>query len=99
MLTSLLILSVIAVLIATPILLHFRRRQKRTAAMRRAADELGFSFSVTEPVEPLTVFASSYLFSQGSGKTLANIMRGTSEDLEVQVFDFSYVRGGEESRE
>jgi hypothetical protein len=99
MLTSMLILSVIVLLIATPIFLHLGQRQRRRFAMSRAAEELGFAFKAWDDGGALGELSSSYLFSQGNYKEVVNVMRGVSDDLEVKVFDFGYVTGGEESAE
>jgi hypothetical protein len=68
MLTSMVILSVIALLFAIPIILQLRQRQQRAAALRRAGDELGFLFSPGGDADTLTGLSSSYLFSQGTKK-------------------------------
>jgi hypothetical protein len=97
MLTSMVILSIMVMLVATPIVLHIRQRQRRNTDMRRAAEDLGFSFSAKGDDVALNGLSSSYLFSQGRSKSIANVIRGVSDDLEVNIFDFGYVTGGEES--
>jgi hypothetical protein len=66
--------------------------------MRRAADEMGFSFSPKGETE-IVAGNSWYLFSQGEAKTVLNVLSGATNDLEVRIFDFGYYTGGEESRD
>jgi hypothetical protein len=98
MLTSMLILSTIVILIAIPIALNLwhERKRRRWSAMSRAAEELGFAFLAWDDGVVLSDLSSSYLFSQVRSKTIENVMRRVSDDLEVKIFDFGYTARGEE---
>jgi hypothetical protein len=98
MLISTLILAVIAALFVTPIVLHLQRQKRRRLAVQRAGAELGLRFSPRGDAKQLGELATGYLFSQGSSKTILNVMHGQSDDLEVRVFDYGYFTGGEEGR-
>ena len=66
MFVSLLILSVLALLFAVPIGLYFLKRKQRRDEMRRAAQELGFTFSPKGDVDTFEGLSSYHLFAKGT---------------------------------
>jgi len=67
--------------------------KKRTEELQRLAGELAFEFL---PLGDSLLFQSLgkfQLFSQGRSKRLWNLLRGTTNDLEVAIFDYRYVTG------
>ncbi len=74
--------------------------KKRTAALRQVAEQLGFEFfPKDEPKYLETIAAFPLIASRGRQKKLTNLMRGSSENFEVAIFDYSYVIGsGRSSR-
>jgi hypothetical protein len=100
MIVSVLILSAVALFIATPIAIHVFKLRKRTNDLRRTASELGFTFSPygdMDTFEQLSAFP--LLHSKASATQLSNVMRGMADGLEVKIFDYEYRTGSEESLE
>jgi len=67
--------------------------KKRTEELQRVADELAFEFL---PLGDSSLFQSLgqfHLLSQGHSKRLWNLLRGTTHDLEVAIFDYRYTIG------
>jgi hypothetical protein len=92
-------LTAVALLIAIPDVLYHLKRKGRMEAMRRAAEEMGFTFSPKGDADALRGLSSGYLFSQGVSKKVTSLMRGVADGLEVLVFDYGYSVGGEENLE
>jgi hypothetical protein len=69
---------------------HYERR--RTDAFRQVADDLGFHFEGAESALAAR-FNSLRLFSQGHTKKVSNLMRGSGQNAEVCIFDYSYTVG------
>lgn len=69
------------------------RRRIRTEAFQRVAGELGLTFTpdgsdaLHQSLEPFQ------LFSQGRAKKISNLLRSTSDEREVAVFDYQFVTG------
>jgi hypothetical protein len=97
MIGPLLFLTALVLLFASPLILHRLRQRKRTEDMRRAAEELGLAFSPVGDPDALKELSGFHLFTQGNSRQIFNVMRGVSDGLEVQIFDYSYTTGGEES--
>ncbi len=76
----------------------YRQEKQRTADLQRAADELGFEFLPTDDSSFLANLTGFPLFSQGRSKRLFNLMRGKTKNLNVSVFDYSYVTGSGKHR-
>jgi hypothetical protein len=94
MVISMLFLGTIVILVAIPIILHLwqGRKSQRRSAMRLAAGELGFALAAWDDGVVVSDLSSSYLSSRVRFRTIENVMRGISNDLEVKIFDFGYVR-------
>jgi hypothetical protein len=93
----LLFLGVLA-LVGAVAYLAVRAERRRAAALRRAAEEMGFEFRA-DPVDgALGPYAGFPLFSQGRRRTIRNLLRGRAGGLEVAVFDYLYVTGGGQSQ-
>ena len=60
---------------------------------------MGFEFSPAPGASILNRFPGFQLFSQGSSKTLKNVICGTASGLAVTIFDYSYVTGSGKSRQ
>lgn len=68
-------------------LLGARVQQRRTDLLRRAADEIGFSFRPSDPAVAAAL-KGLVLFSRGQVSHARNVMRGEAHGLETLVFDY-----------
>jgi len=73
---------------------NYLAEKKRTEAMRQAAEELGFDFTVADRDNLLDRLGGFQLCSQGHGKRIYNVFRGESNDLRVAIFDYRFTTGG-----
>lgn len=95
--TPFLIFGLFLAIVAVAAYFGWRAEQKRTEALRAAADELGFDFLPAGDPELLEDLAARHLFSQGRSRKAANLLRGKTGDLEVSVFDYQYTVGSGKS--
>lgn len=72
--------------------------KKRTEAFKQVAHELGFEFDAAGDSAFLQSLHGLHLVSQGHSQKLWNLLRGKSHDLEVAIFDYSYVTGSGKQR-
>lgn len=84
-------------LIGVIIYLAWRYERKRTEALRQVAGELGFQFAEDDPAV-MDRFGTLRLFSQGHSKKVRNVLRGTGQNAEVCILDYSYTVGGGKNR-
>jgi hypothetical protein len=88
----------IALVAIIGVIVSQRRAQKRTAALKTLAREMGFSFEGDElsdrgqSPQPGTV-----LFERGGGGRSKNIMSGAAAGFKTTLFDYSYTVGGGKS--
>jgi hypothetical protein len=94
-----LLLSAFVLLIGGPIAYFYRQRRRRTEGMRQAAAELGLDFLPGSPSDPAAEFSRFHLFSEGRHRRVSNRMRGDTGGVDVEVFDYEYTFGTEESLE
>jgi hypothetical protein len=88
----------ILILIVVLAVLAVRAERKRTEALRRAADEMGFEYAADPGEGFLSRYPGFHLFSQGRSPDVRNLLRGKAGGLEVAIFDYSYVTGSGKSR-
>jgi carbonic anhydrase len=88
--------GVIAI-IAVALYVNYLVEKKRTEGMQRVAEELGFEFSPKGDGPLLTELSLFNLFTQGHSRRLYNLMRGEANNLEVDIFDYTYVTGSGKS--
>jgi hypothetical protein len=74
--------------------INYLAEKKRTEAMRREAEELGFDFTAADRAKLFNRLLEFHLCSQGHGKRIYNVLRGESNDLRVTIFDYRYTTGG-----
>ncbi len=87
----------ILALVGIAIYWNYVMEKKRREALQKTADELGFEFYPQGDVTLLGRLGRFYLFQQGHSKRLYNLLRGEANDLEVLVFDYTYVTGSGKS--
>jgi hypothetical protein len=87
----------LVVLTASAILAARHKEKLRTDGLRDLAGQLGLQFAPQGDhlISPLSRFK---LFSQGRGKKIKNMLHGTTEDVEVGIFDYQYTTDGEDSQ-
>jgi hypothetical protein len=73
---------------------NYLAEKKRTAQFQSVAAALGFRFSAQGSTELEKALSGFHLFSQGHGKKLWNLLRNTTENLEVAIFDYRFTVGG-----
>ncbi len=72
----------------------YQQEKKRTAALKQLADELKFDFAPKGDEKLRADLGGFTLFSHGHAKKLTNLLRGTTPELDVAVFDYRYTVGG-----
>jgi hypothetical protein len=88
----------ILLLVVVVAVLAVRAERKRTEALRRVADEMGFEFSADPPAGFVSRYPGFHLFSQGRRPDVRNLLRGRAGGLEVSIFDYAYVTGSGKNR-
>ncbi len=85
----------VVALVAVIAYVSYLQETKRTEALRQAAEELQFDFTPKDG-GLLNDLAGRglFLFSQGHGKKVYNVLRGRAGGLEVAIFDYTYTTGG-----
>lgn len=91
------ILVGVGVIVGVVLYFTYLAEKKRTELMQRAAEELGFEFFPKGDGPLLTELSLFNLFTQGHSRRLYNLMRGEANNLEVAIFDYTYVTGGGKS--
>jgi hypothetical protein len=91
-----LIIAGVIALIAVFAYIGYLIEKRRTEALKRVAEELGFEF-FPKDVGMLRNLDGFHLFSQGHSKRIKNLMRGEAGGLAVEIFDYRYVTGGGKS--
>jgi hypothetical protein len=71
-----------------------RRKRKRSAEFRAAAERLGLEFAPKVQATFLSSWQSFQIFSQGHGKELTNVIHGSRDGVDVALFDFEFTVGG-----
>ncbi len=82
----------IGIIIAV-IYLGWRNEKKRTEAMGMLADELGLTFYEDDSLGLEESLQDFYLFSQGHGCKVTNILQKAGDNLEITAFDYKYTTG------
>jgi len=84
------IIALMMVLIACMVVVAVMREQKRQAALRVVATELGMTFDPKPPSVPNDTFE---LMQRGHGRRVRNLLRGPIEDITFEVFDYTFRTG------
>lgn len=83
------IIAAVAIIVAV-----VRAEKKRTEALERASQTLGFTFTPRGDLALLKSTADLPLFSRGRAAKARHMMAGRVDDAEVKLFDFQYTVGG-----
>lgn len=83
----------VALLVAVIGILVYLNERKRAERWQQAAAELAFEF-LDKDEGLLAELGGFNLFSQGRRRKMRNLLRGTSSDTEVSIFDYRYTVGG-----
>jgi hypothetical protein len=67
--------------------------KKRIEDLQRVAAELGFDFERVGQADFLQSLSHFNLFTPGHSKSITNLMRGRTQDLDAAIFDYRYVTG------
>jgi hypothetical protein len=89
-----LIIGGIILFVGLIIYISYVVEKKRTEALKKVADELGFEFFPKGDKDLQSSLSSYHLFTQGHSKRLKNLMRGQAANLQVDIFDYQYTTGG-----
>ncbi|MFN0018690.1 MAG: hypothetical protein ACKVP0_10555 [Pirellulaceae bacterium] len=79
------------VLIGAGVAMYFEK--KRREALAKAAGDLGLEFFPQGVPGLLEAVMRFELFSSGRGHTVANTIRGLTDDVELTIFDLTYTTG------
>jgi hypothetical protein len=88
----LLVVVVLAIVGAIAYSAH-KAEKKRTEQFPVVAQQLGFEFFPLGDPDLLEGLQRFHLFSQGHSKKLWNLLRGTTNQLEVSIFDYRFTTG------
>jgi hypothetical protein len=80
-------------------LISSRLEAKRRETLRGIAAQLGLQFADTDETGLRSGFSGFNLFSHGRNQMIRNIAYGRLEDVEVMVFEYSYVTGSGKNRQ
>ncbi len=83
----------ILLIIGVALYIGYLMEKKRTEALGKAAEELGFDFLPKGDGRFLSELGGFHLFSQGHSRYLYNLMRGEANGMEVSIFDYRYTIG------
>lgn len=73
--------------------------KKRSKKLRDIANELGIKFSVRGEWSLLSRLTHFQLFSKGDGRKIYNMLHGTTNDVEMAIFDYQYTTGSGKHRQ
>jgi hypothetical protein len=88
-----LIVGAVMAVVALGIATHFVVERKRTEAIGRVAGELGLSFHPKGLPLLISQLSTYPLFSKGRAQKAANVIQGTTGDMEVTILDYQYTTG------
>ncbi|MCZ2343972.1 MAG: hypothetical protein LC104_19570 [Bacteroidales bacterium] len=71
----------------------------RTLALAELAEELGFDFEAESSSPLADELRALYLFQQGRQPRVRNHLHGTTTELDVSIFDYSYTLGSGKNRQ
>jgi hypothetical protein len=94
-----LLMSAAVLLIGGPIAFFYHQVRHRSRGMRQAGAELGLSPLPDCPAEAVEELTQFHLFSEGRHRKVSNRMRGAAGGVDVELFDYEYTYGSEESLE
>lgn len=90
---SLLPIIIVVALVAVGIGIAAYFEKKRREALAKAAENLGLEFFPQGIPGLLAAIQGFTLFSSGRGHTVANTIRGLTDDVELTIFDLTYTTG------
>jgi hypothetical protein len=90
---SLLPILIVVALVAVGICIGMYYEKKRREALAKAAADLGLEFFPQGIPGLLAAVQGFSLFSAGRGHTVANTIRGLTDDVELTIFDLTYTTG------
>jgi len=71
----------------------WQKEKERTQALQLAANQLGWSFAASVPLNMIPGLERFALFSQGHGREIKNFMYGEASGVKAAVFDYVYITG------
>ena len=89
----------LVLMIAGPIFHYLRRERRRTQRMEQAAKEMGLSFARHGPPDIPAELSRFNLFSEGRYRRISHLMKGQADGVEVQIFDYRFTYGSDDSVE
>ncbi|HZZ28724.1 MAG TPA: hypothetical protein VFE46_12045 [Pirellulales bacterium] len=88
------LICIFVVVMVIGLITSSQSRKKRVAGLRQAAEQLGFEFFSKGNSDYQKSLADMPLMKLGHGKELSNLLRGNSQSISVNIFDYKYVTGG-----
>ena len=93
------IMTVVIGLIVVFAVYSWQKEKERTRVLQTAANQLGWSFSASAPLNMIAGLERFGLFNQGHGKQIKNFMYGEASGTKAAVFDYIYVTGYGKNRQ
>ncbi len=90
---SLILFGAIAAIAVVGLIVANVLRRRRTDALRRVAEGLGLEFVPQGSGQIVAGLGCFALFSRGRSKKVLNLMHGSGDGREVDLFDYQYVTG------
>ena len=87
------IFTVVAILVVFGVAVSMYYEKKRREALEKVAAELGLEFFPQGIPGLLDTTRTYALFKEGGGHTVANTIRGLTDDVELTIFDLTYTTG------
>lgn len=94
---AIIIVSVI-VLTGAMVYVFLQLQKKRTLAVQRAAEEMGWRFEAAPPFAVVPGLERFALFNEGHSRKTRNLLAGEKDGHRVAVFDYTYVTGAGKSQ-
>jgi hypothetical protein len=91
------IIGGLIMLVVSAIIVYRRKEKLRTDGIRAVADQLSLQFD-PQGDKLIPEFARFKLFSQGGGKKIRTMLHGTTEAVEVSIFDYQFTQDGEDGQ-
>lgn len=87
------IFTVIFGAVAAILIYSWQKEKERTRVLQVIANQLGWSFAATAPLNMIAGLERFTLFNQGHSKRIKNFMYGEASGIKAAVFDYVYVTG------
>ena len=92
------LIVVLTILVVAIVALSLYLEKKRRDALEALAQELSFTFQPGADTALLSKLSVFELFNRGDSRKMSNLLRGKTNDLEINIFDYQFMTGSGTSR-